>query len=107
MDFVQYNPDATNYALNLQEQWTNVNATNLRQDLCIKTGTMGAEPLLVQVLHGGIWQNLMTLTPNYFNNVSLAPYIDSTTLTIRFVGSNDATDPTQDSWNIDAVYHKR
>ena len=48
----------------------------------------------------------MTLTPNYFNNVSLAPYIDSTTLTIRFVGSNDVTDPTQDSWNIDAVYIK-
>ncbi len=49
LDFVQYSPNATNYALNLQEQWTNVNATNLRQDLCIKTGTMSSEPLLVQV----------------------------------------------------------
>ena len=69
----------TNYAINLQEQWLNVNATNVRQDLCIKTGTMGSEPLLVQVFHGGSWMNLMTLAPNYFNNVSLAPYIDSTT----------------------------
>ena len=55
LDFVRYNPDAPNYALNLQEQWTNVNATNLRQDLCIKTGTMSVEPLFVQVLHGGNW----------------------------------------------------
>ena len=95
-----------NYALNLQEQWVNVNATNLRQDLCIKTGTMGAETLLVQVFHGGLWKNLTTLIPNSFNNVSLAPYIDSTTLTIRFVGSNDITDPIQDQWEIDAIYLK-
>ncbi len=104
LDWIQYNPDATNYAINLQEQWTNVNATNLRQDLCIKTGTMGAEPLLVQVLHSGSWQNLTTLLPNYFNNVSLVPYIDSTNLTIRFIGSNDVADPIQDIWNIDSVY---
>jgi hypothetical protein len=104
LDMVQYSPDTTNYALNLQEQWVNVNATNLRQDLCIKTGTMGGEPLLVQVFHAGTWLNLTTLTPNYFNNVSLSPYIDSSTLTIRFVGSNEATDPIQDSWNIDSIY---
>jgi len=65
---------------------------------------MGTEPLLVQVLHGGSWQNILTLSPNFFNNVSLAPYIDSSTLTIRFIGSNDATDPIQDSWNIDSVF---
>ena len=105
LDWVQYSPNATNYALNLQEQWLSVNASNIRQDLCIKTGTMsGAEPLTVQVWHGGSWQDLMTLVPNYFNNVSLAPYIDSSNLTIQFVGSNDDTDPTQDSWNIDSVY---
>ena len=104
LDLVQYSPDVTNYALNLQEQWLNVNATNVRQDLCIKTGTMGAEPLLVQVLHSGNWMTLMTLVPNYFNNASLIPYIDSTNLTIRFVGSNDGADPTPDTWNIDSVY---
>jgi hypothetical protein len=106
LDFAQYNPYAPNYALNLQEQWTNINATNLRQDLCIKTGTMSTESLLVQILHGGNWLNLTTLNPISFNNVSLAPYIDSSTLTIRFVDGNNATDPTQDSWNIDAVYLK-
>lgn len=106
LDLVQYSPDVANYAINLQERWLNINATNLRQDLCIKTGTMGTEPLMVQVFHAGTWKNLMTLAPSYFNNVSLAPYINSTTLTIRFVGSNDVTDPIQDSWNIDSVYIK-
>jgi hypothetical protein len=104
LDFIQYSPDVTNYALNLQEQWLNVNATNVRQDLCIKTGTLGAEPLLVQVLHGGNWLTLMTLVPNTFNNVSMIPYIDSTNLTIRFLGSNDLADPIPDTWNIDSVY---
>ena len=94
------------YAINLEEQWLNVNATNLRQDLCIKTGTMGSEPLIVQVLHVGSWENLMTLVPNYFNNVSLAPYISSPNLNIRFIGSNETNDTTQDTWNIDSVYIK-
>ena len=107
LDLIQYSPDVTNYALNLQEQWLNVNASNLRQDLCIKTGnTNGSEPLLVQLWKGGSWQNLTTLTPSYFCNISLAPYIDSSNLTIRFLGSNDLTDPTPNTWNIDAVYIK-
>ncbi len=106
LDFVQYTPDVTNFALNLQEQWTNINATNLRQDLCIKTGAMSSEPLLVQLLQGNSWQNLTTLIPNYFNNVSLAPYINSTNLTIRFIDGNNVTDPIVDSWNIDSVYIK-
>jgi hypothetical protein len=104
LDQVQYSPQAPNYALNLQEQLTNVNATNLRQDLCIKTGNMSSESLIVQVWHGGSWQNLTTLVPNYFNNASLASFIDATNLTIRFVDGNNATDPTQDSWNIDSIY---
>ncbi|MCW4029304.1 MAG: hypothetical protein NWE92_06625 [Candidatus Bathyarchaeota archaeon] len=106
LDLIQYSPNENNYALNLQEQWLTVNASNVRQDLCIKTGAFSSESLVVQVLHGGSWQNLMTLRPNYFNNASLVPYIDSSTLTIRFVGSNDATDPNIDTWNIDSVYIK-
>ncbi len=106
LDIVKYSVNEDNYVLNLEEQWLNVNATNIRQALCIKTGTMGIEPLVVQVWTGGSWKNLMTLAPNFFNNVSLAPYIDSTTLAIRFVGSNDTQDPTPDNWGIDSVYIK-
>jgi hypothetical protein len=103
IDMANFTSQFTNYAMNLQEQWLSINATNARQDLCIKTGTLGSEPLSVQVFHSGSWQNLTTLVPNYFNNASLIPYIDSTNLTIRFVGSNDVADPNPTSWNIDSV----
>ncbi len=106
LDLVQYNPQFPNYALNVEEQFLNLNASNIRQDLCIKTGTMGAESLLVQVYNSGAWHTLMTLSANTFNNVSLVPYINSATLKIRFVGFNDLNDPTPDSWNIDSVYLK-
>jgi len=106
LDLANFTSQFTNYAVNLQEQWVNVNATNIYQDLCIKTGTMGSESLLVQVLHDGTWQTLLSLLPNFCNNASLVQYIDSSTLTIRFVGSNDINDPTSDNWKIDAVYMK-
>ena len=105
-DIAQYIPEIPNYAIDLHEQWLTVDPSYSRQDLCIKTGAMDAEPLIVQVWHGGAWINLMTLTPNYFNNASLTPYIDSSTMLIRFVGSNDLTDIIQDTFNIDCVYIK-
>lgn len=105
-DLVQYSVNENNYGLNLEERWLDVNASNIRQDLCIKTGSMGSESLVVQVFHGGMWQNLAVLVPNYFNNFSLAPFIDSSTLTIRFVGGNDVSDISPHSWDIDSVFIK-
>jgi len=106
LDLISYTVNENNYALDLEEQWLTVNTSIARQDLCIKTGAFGAEPLNVQVLHGGSWINLMTLKPNFFNNISVTPYTDSSMMTIRFVGGNDLTDPTPTSWNIDCVYLK-
>jgi hypothetical protein len=106
LDLIQFTEHQVNYALNLEERWLSVNASIPRQALCIKTGSMGSEPLLVQVLHGESWMTVMTLVPNYFNNVSLAGYINSSTLKIRFVGSNDTVDSSGDSWNIDCIYLK-
>jgi hypothetical protein len=107
LDLMKYSPSVPNYASDIEEQWVNINATNPRQDLCIKSGPQtGAETLIVQVRWRNTWVNLMTLYPNTFNNASLAPYIDSENLTIRFIGNNDAADPTQDSWNIDSSFIK-
>lgn len=106
-DLIRLSPEVNNYALELEEQWTNVDTTNPRQDLCIKTGALGAEPLMVQVRSGASWITVINaLQPNMWNNVSVTPYITSPTFTIRFKGSNDATDITQDSWEIDAVLLK-
>ena len=99
--------DTTSYQLDLEEQFTNVNYTDPNQDLCIKVGSMGSEPLLVDVWNSGTstWANVATLTGliNGWKNVSVAPYLTSSTLTIRFRDSNPGSDPVQDSWNIDSV----
>jgi hypothetical protein len=102
---VQKEVDGTSYQLDLEEQWTNVNYTNPNQDLCIKAGSLGSEPLLVDAWNGGAWVNVGALTGlvNGWKNMSVAPYITSSTFTIRFRGSSDGLDAVQDSWNIDTV----
>jgi hypothetical protein len=102
---VQKVVDGTSYQLDLEEQFTNVNYTDPKQDLCIKAGSLGSEPLMVDVWNGVSWVNVASLTGlvNGWKNVSVTPYITSSTFTIRFRGSSDGLDSVQDSWNIDAV----
>lgn len=105
IDMIQYSPAISNYALDIRESWLSVNASNPRQDLCIKTGDFSSsESLLVDVWYGGTWINLMTLSANSWNNVSLLSYIDSANLTIRFRDGSIYSTPS--SWNIDAVFLK-
>jgi hypothetical protein len=107
LDLVKYSINQTNYVLNIEEQWIDVNSTNVRQDLCVKTGSSTtAESIIVQIWQGGSWLNLMTLIPNHFNNASLAPYISSSQLKIRFIGNNEDVDSTGSTWNIDCAYIK-
>ncbi len=102
---VQKQVDGTSYQLDLEEQWTNVNYTDPNQNLCIKVGSLGSEPLLVDVWNSGTWVNVASLTGlvTGWKNVSVTPYITSSTFTIRFRGSSDGLDSIQDSWNIDSV----
>ncbi len=94
---------SSNYQLDLEEQWTSVNTTNTKQDLCIKTGTLGTESLKVDVWHDNAWVTVInSLSPNSWNNVSINQYLSST-FTIRFKGSSETSDTSQTSWNIDAV----
>ena len=94
------------YQLDLEEQFTNVNNTYPRQDLCIKTGALGTENLMVDVWSSGSWKNVATLDNSVsgsWKNVSITSYLASPTLTIRFKGSSEISDATPDSWNIDTV----
>jgi len=99
--------DGTSYQLDIEEQFTNVNYTDPDQDLCIKAGPLGSEPLLVDAWNTATssWVNVATLTGlvNGWKNVSVAPYLTSSTFTIRFRGSSEGSDAVQDSWQIDAV----
>ncbi len=106
VDLAQFTCRFTNYALNIEEQWLTLDSSYPRQDLCIKTGNLGAEGLLVQVLQGVNWVTVETLVPNCFCNISLAPYINGATFTLRFAGSKEVNDPIQDTFSIDCVYIK-
>ncbi|MEM2293404.1 MAG: hypothetical protein QXX41_09025 [Nitrososphaerota archaeon] len=104
IDLAKFSPEITNYALDLEEQWINVNYQIPFQYLCIKTGELGSENLAVDVRSGSTWVTVInSLKPNTWNNVSVTSYISSPVFTIRFRGSADVSDPVQDSWEIDAV----
>ena len=92
-----------NYTLDLEVQWTNAyyNATN--ETLCIYGETMGPEDIQVDVWNGSAWENLFTDLSSGWNNVSVSPYLESSTFTIRFKGSDETFDNIQDSWEIDAT----
>ncbi|MCX6667835.1 MAG: DUF2341 domain-containing protein [Euryarchaeota archaeon] len=89
--------------LNLEQNWTNVDYSQKYEELCIKTGTTGAENISVDVWTGS-WVNLLKdLTASSWNNISVSDYLTSNTFTIRFKGGNESSDWIQDMWQIDTV----
>ena len=102
-DLISYAPITVNYELDLEEQWTNTDYNETNEQLCIYGGTMGSESLMVDVWTGSSWQNVIASLTNGWNNISVSSYLTSSTFTIRFKGSTETGDTTQDSWNIDAT----
>lgn len=92
------------YELDLEAQWTNANYNGTIEELIIFANSSATENLQVDVWHSGLWHNLFASLANGWNNVSVSPYLDSSTFTIRFKGSNEIGDLTQDSWRIDATF---
>ncbi len=92
------------YELDLEAQWTNANSNGTIEELVIYANSSTTENLRVDAWHSGSWHNLFASLANGWNNVSVSPYLDSSTFTIRFKGSNEVGDLTQDSWRIDATF---
>jgi hypothetical protein len=106
VDFVRYQVTSSdNYELDLEEQWTNVNYTNPDEKyLCIKSfNTTPTENLQVDYWNGTTWQNLFTNIASGWNNATVSPYVTTSNFTVRFKGSNETSDTTQDNWLIDAA----
>jgi hypothetical protein len=61
------------------------------------------ESIRVDVWNGSSWQNVFASLTNGWNNISVSTYLTSSTFTIRFKGSMETGDTTQDSLNIDAA----
>jgi hypothetical protein len=96
---------ASNYMLDLEEQWTNVSYSDPRQKyLCVKTGAIDAEVTSVDGWNGSGWVNILSnLAANSWNNASVSSLIQSSAFTIRFRDGNKNSDSTQNSWQIDAT----
>ena len=102
-DLVLFNPTVTNYMLDSEERWTNVDYSKASEQLSIYCGTMGTENLTVDAWTGSSWQNVFASLVPGWNNVSISSLLDSSTFTTRFKGSNETNDSFQDSWQIDAA----
>jgi len=96
----------TNHELDLEIQWTDVNYTRANEELCIKTGTTGAEGIEVYVWNvtGSSWHLIFEdLRAGDWNNASVTDYLTSSTFTLRFLGGTETNDTNQDSWQIDCA----
>jgi len=94
----------SNYQLDLEVQWINVDYNQQNEYLCIYTGTLNSEALKVDVWTGSSWVNVMaSLSASQWNNVSVSDYVTSSTFTIRFIGATESGDTSQSSWQIDCA----
>jgi len=97
---------STDYRLDQEVQWTDLQYDLPNEELCIYTGSMGAEDLNVEVWNttASDWDLLFSdLTASSWNNISITDWLTSDTLTIRFVGSTETGDGVQDQWEIDVA----
>ena len=93
-----------NYVLDLEAQWTNVNYQLQNEELCIFTGLLGNETLMVDAWNGGGWVTIINpLLSSQWNNVSVTNWLTSPTFTIRYRDGTPTNDLTRNSWNIDAA----
>mgnify|MGYP005831204779 CR=1 FL=1 len=92
-----------NYELDLEVQWTNATYNLPNEELCIFGGAIGSESLQVDIWNGSTWNSVFTSLSNGWNNASVSAYLTSSTFTIRFKATNETSDTTQNSWDIDAV----
>ncbi len=104
IDCVLLHTWTVNYALDLEEQFTSVDYSQVSEWLCIYAGSLGSESLRVDVRSGSNWVTVISgLQPNQWNNVSVSTWLTGPTFTIKFSGGTVTGDTTKDSWNIDAV----
>ena len=91
----------SDYRLDLEVQWTNVDYTKSNKQLCIYTGALDSEILRVDVWTGSSWAPLINALSVGWNNVSVSDYLTSNTFTVRF--KDEIPDETRSSWQIDCA----
>ncbi len=92
-----------NYNIDVELQWTSAIFTKPNAQLAIYTGNLGTEGLRVDVWNGSWIIIIPNLITDSWNNVSIENYLKSSIFTIRFKGTEESSDTTQDQWNIDVT----
>lgn len=104
-DLVQYRVNYTtssDYRLDLEEQWTNVDYSQTDQLAIYVGGSNSTENMKVDFWNGATWNSLFTDLMYGWNNISISSYLTSSTFTIRFADDDQTGDTVQDTWQIDA-----
>jgi hypothetical protein len=103
-DLVQFlrNYTTTDYRLDLEEQWTNVDYNNTDQLAIYQVGST-PENLEVDFWSGTAWNPIFSSLASGWNNASVSSYMTSSDFTIRFLDGNQVGDTVQNSWRIDAA----
>ena len=102
--------DASQYEdLDLEIQWTNVAYDLLYEELCIYAGSLGAEDIVVEIWNttSSGWDTVFSdLTASSWNNASIAGWLTSDTVTVRYRGGDTTGDTVKNTWQIDiALIH--
>jgi hypothetical protein len=94
-----FSPD---FKLDLEVQWTSVKYLLVHKELCIYTGSLGSENIIVDAWNGNNWIPIFNpLQPSRWNNASIS--VTGSRFIIRYRDGNPINDLTQDVWNIDAT----
>jgi hypothetical protein len=92
--------------LDIEVQWTNLDYDAPNEELCIHTGSMGAEDLVVEIWNTSSsgWDAVFSdLTASSWNNASITGWLTSETVTIRYRGNTTTGDAVKDQWEIDVA----
>jgi len=95
-----------NYELDLEVSWINVDYQQPTETLCIYANTLGSEDIKIDAWDGDSWENVFSDLSAGWNNASVTSWLTSSTFTIRYKGGTETSDPSSDSWQIDAVLLK-
>lgn len=99
-----YTLPIVNYELNLEVQWEETDFDESTEELRIATGSFsGSENLEVYEwnISSSQWVLVDVLGAGTWNNFSIS-CLTSINYTIKFQGTTESEDTTQDTWNIDA-----
>jgi len=93
----------TNYTIDREYQWTSAVNDKTNESVCIYVDFhTGSENLYVDYWTGSAWSNLGTISSTGWTNLT-AIGLSSSTYTIRINGTSEATDTTQDDWDINVI----